>query len=124
MLALIADMPPGVVGVEARGTVTAEDYEHVLVPAVEVARGQAVDGRVSIFYVLGRDFPDFSAGAAWEDTKLGLGHLRNWRRLAIVTDAEWLHHAIHGLGWLMPREIKVFRHAQADDALAWVSGAV
>jgi SpoIIAA-like len=121
MLGVIADLPPGVVGVEAQGKVTAEDYQHVLVPAVEAAREQTADGRVSILYVLGSDFPDYSAGAAWEDTKLGLGRLRSWRRIAVVTDAEWLHHAIHGLGWLMPGEVKVFGIADVGDARAWVS---
>ena len=121
MLTLIADMPPGVVGVEAQGKVTSEEYEGVLVPAVEAAERRSPDGRGSVLYVLGSDFPDYSAGAAWEDTKLGLGHLRNWRRIAVVTDAEWLHHAIHGLGWLMPGEVKVFRLHQADDARSWVT---
>jgi hypothetical protein len=121
MLTLIADLPPGVVGVEAQGKVTSEEYEGVLVPAVEAAKSESADGRVSVLYVLGHDFPDYSAGAAWEDSKLGLGHLRSWRRIAVVTDADWLHHAIHGLGWLMPGEVKVFRPQHADDARAWVT---
>jgi len=37
VLTLIEDLPPGVVGVEAHGNVTAGDYERVLVPAVEAA---------------------------------------------------------------------------------------
>ena len=38
MLSLIEDLPAGVVGIEAGGKVTAEDYEQVLIPAVEAAR--------------------------------------------------------------------------------------
>jgi hypothetical protein len=41
VLRLIEDLPEGIVGVEARGTVTAEDYERVLVPAVEARASPA-----------------------------------------------------------------------------------
>ena len=71
-------------------------------------------------YVLGHEFPDYSAEAAWEDTKLGLGHLRSWERIAIVSDAEWLRRAIHGLGWIMPGEVRIFGLDELDSARDWV----
>jgi hypothetical protein len=123
MLTLIEGLPDGVVGVEAHDKVTAEDYERVLVPAVEAARA-AGDGKVRILYVLGHDFPDYTAGAAWEDTKLGLGHLRAWERIAVVSDAEWLRRAIHGLGWLMPGEVRIFELSELDAAREWVASSL
>ena len=124
MLTLIEELPEGVVGIEARGKVTAEDYERVLVPAVEAARARSGDGRVRLLYVLGHEFPDYTAGAAWEDAKLGLGHLRSWERIAIVGDADWLRHAVAGLGWLMPGEIKVFGLQEVGSAREWVSSVL
>ena len=121
MLTLIEDLPDGVVGVEALGKVTAEDYERVLAPAVEAARTRSADGRIRLLYVLGREFPDYTAGAAWEDAKLGLGHPRSWERIAIVGDADWLRRAVGGLGWLMPGEIKVFGLHEVDSARGWVA---
>jgi hypothetical protein len=120
MLKLIEDLPEGVVGVEARDKVTAEDYENVLVPAVEAAR-RAGDGKVRLLYVLGDDMPDYTTGAAWEDAKIGLGHLRSWERIAVVSDEDWLRRAIGGLGWLMPGEIRVFDMDDLDDAREWVA---
>jgi hypothetical protein len=38
-----------------------------------------------------------------------------------VSDAESLRHAVHGLGWMMPGEVKAFQLAEADDARAWVT---
>ena len=121
MLTLIEDLPADVVGVEARGKVTSEDYERVLVPAVEAATAKALDGRISLLYVLGHEFPDYTAAAAWEDAKLGLGHMRAWERIAIAGDADWLRHAVHGFGWLMPGEIRVFALDELDSARAWVT---
>ncbi|HET6849956.1 MAG TPA: STAS/SEC14 domain-containing protein [Gaiellales bacterium] len=121
MLTVIPDLPAGVVGVEAQGQVSASDYEEVLVPAVDAAREAAPDGKVRLLYVLGSDFPDYTAGAAWEDAKLGLGRIRSWERIALVSDAEWLRRAIHGLGWMMPGEVKVFETDQTANARAWVA---
>jgi stage II sporulation SpoAA-like protein len=42
-------------------------------------------------------------------------------RPAIVGDADWLRHAIHGLGWLMPGEVKIFGLGELDDAKVWVT---
>jgi hypothetical protein len=121
MLKLIPDLPAGVVGVEAEGQVTATDYDRVLKPAVDAAGQTVGDGKVRLLYVVGSDFPDYTAGAAWEDAKLGLGRIRSWERIAIVGDAEWLRRAIHGLGWMMPGEVRMFTTAEADDARAWVT---
>jgi hypothetical protein len=121
LLALIPDLPATVVGVEAHDKVTAEDYENVLIPAVEAAESASSDGKVRMLYVLGAEFPDFSAGAAWEDTKLGLGRLRHWERIAVVADAQWLRRAIHALGWAMPGEVRVFASDELDEARAWVT---
>jgi SpoIIAA-like len=123
VLTPITGLPPTVVGVEAHGRITAADYETVLIPAVEAAEAAAGDGKVRMLYVLGREFPDYTAGAAWEDTKLGLGHIRHWERIAVVGDADWLRHAIHALGWAMPGEARAFRSSELDDARAWVTAA-
>jgi hypothetical protein len=121
VLTLIPDLPATVVGVEAHENVTAEDYEKVLIPAVEAAEAASSDGKVRMLYVLGREFPDFSAAAAWEDTKLGLGRFRHWERIAVVSDADWLRRTIHALGWAMPGEVRVFESDDLDEARAWVT---
>jgi hypothetical protein len=121
MLTLIPDLPRAVVGVEARETVTADDYEKVLIPAVEAAKAATTDGKVRMLYVLSPEFPDFTAGAAWEDTKLGIGRFRHWERIAVVGDAEWLRHAIHALTWAMPGEVRVFASDDLNEARGWVT---
>ena len=39
MLTILDDMPPGVLGVQASGKLTAEDYTQVLGPAIAAATG-------------------------------------------------------------------------------------
>jgi hypothetical protein len=121
VLTLISDLPDAVVGVRAHEKVTAEDYEKVLVPAVEAAEAASGDGKIRMLYVLGEEFPDFSAGAAWADTKLGLGRIRDWERIAVVSDADWLRRTVHALSWMMPGEVKVFAAHDLDEAREWVT---
>jgi SpoIIAA-like len=121
VLIVIPDLPATVVGVEARERVTSDDYEKVLIPAVEAAEAASGDGKVRLLYVLGPEFPEFTAGAAWEDAKLGLGRLRHWERIAVVGDADWLRRAIHALGWAMPGEVRVFASNELGEARAWVA---
>jgi len=121
MMKLMEGLPPGVVGVEAEGQVTAEDYETVLVPAVEAARASAPDGHVSLLYVLGHEMPDYTVGAGWQDAKLGLGRLRSWNRIAVVSDTDWVRHAIHSVGWLVPGDVAVYPVQELDEARAWVT---
>jgi hypothetical protein len=123
VLTLIPDLPDTVVGVEAHEKVNAEDYEKVLVPAVEAAEAASSDGKISMLYVLGEKFPDFSAGAAWEDTKLGVGRFRHWERIAVVSDSDWLRRSVHALSWMMPGDVKVFAAEALDEARDWVTAS-
>ena len=59
----------------------------------------------------------------WDDMKFGLGtgltHLSAWERMALVSDAPWVHHAITLFGWLVPGAVRVFPLAELDDATRW-----
>jgi SpoIIAA-like len=119
MISLIEGLPDEVVAAEAKGKVTADDYESVLVPAVERARERF--GKVRLLYVIGEDFESFSAGAMWDDTKLGLEHPRSWEKLALVTDVDWIRRTFHMVGWMIPGELKIFANAELEDAKRWVT---
>jgi len=104
MIKVIHDMPPGTVGLEAVGKVTAEDYEQVLKPALEDA---LTHKDVRLMYVLGEEFDTHAPEAAWADTRLWARNMNAWERIAVVSDADWLEHSLKTLGWLVPGEIKV-----------------
>jgi hypothetical protein len=63
-----------------------------------------------------------SPGALWQDLKVGIEHLRGWKRIAIVTDIEWVTHLTGLFGWMTPGETKVFPLQQRGEAIAWVAG--
>ncbi len=72
-------------------------------------------------YVLGDQFEGYTAGATWEDTKLGFGHLHKWKRCAVVTNHDWVRHLIGVFAWMMSGEIKVFDVTDEAAAIAWAA---
>ncbi len=119
MIDLIPDLPDNVLGIEAKGEVTGEDYEQVLIPAVE--RHLEGHDKVRLLYLLGADFDGYAMAAIWDDTKIGMEHLFSWERIAVVTDHDAYRRLVKGFGFLIPAKVKVFDLAELDAAKAWIS---
>ena len=119
MLERLLDLPDSVVGIRASGEVTGDDYREVLIPAVDAA----LQGghKVRLLYVFGEDVTGFSAGAAWQDTKVGMGHYTRWEKVAVVSDKEWLRHSVNIFGYLIPGEIRAYSTREEADARAWIA---
>ena len=119
MIELIEGLPDGVVGLEAVGEVTADDYSSVAYPAVETALSR--HKKISLLHVLGERFTGYEDGGGWADAKLGALHAFSWRRIAVVTDLDHVRKQVKRAGWLVPGEMKLFSNAQRAEAQAWVS---
>jgi hypothetical protein len=76
--------------------------------------------KLRLYYELGPEFMGLDAGAMWEDFKVGVGHLSRWERAAVVTDVEWMRHAVNAFRFLMPGQMRVFPTADAAEARAWI----
>jgi hypothetical protein len=119
MIERINDVPEGVIGFEAVGNVTADDYRTTVIPAFEALRASGASAR--ILYVIGSRFEHFSTGAMWADAKLEFQHV-HWARAAVVTDVDWVHHLAGAFGWLVPGKFKTFGLDGLDAARSWVAG--
>jgi hypothetical protein len=118
MIQELSDLPEGVIGFEASGKIRAEDYRDVVLPALERA---AATGEVRFVMVM-RDFDGMSGGAVWQDLKVGIEHLRAWKRIAVVTDITWMRDLTSLFGWMTPGEVKTFRIAELPEATEWAAG--
>ena len=74
MLKRIINLPGSLVGVEASGTVTTEDYNNVMNPLLKELHAQGK--KVRFLYHFGPNFEDLTANAAWHDFKIGMQHFR------------------------------------------------
>lgn len=122
MIRLLGDMPSGVLGFEAVDDVEKEDYEDVLVPAIENAIAE--HGKVRLVYVLGHEFDDYEGEAVWEDVKLGTRHSASFERMALVTDAKWAGPAVRVFSVLWPGQARAFRLAELEAAKRWAAADI
>ena len=119
MIALIEELPAGVVGLEAVGDVSSDDYTTVANPAVE--RALERHGKIRLLHVLDDRFTGYTAGGMWDDAKLGLAHPRSLERIAVVTDHRRIRRLVKAAGWSVPGEMRLFSNAERAEAEAWVS---
>jgi hypothetical protein len=120
MIEPLAGLPEGVIGFEARGEIHSDDYTSVLIPAIDEQIAAGNDLRIVLVF---ERWDGFSSGAAWEDMKLGLEHFTHWKRIALVTDLDWMVHLTQLFGWMTPGEMKRFPLAERDAAVAWAAGS-
>ena len=117
MITEMTGLPAGVVGFEIDGKVDAADYRgvvnRVLTPAFEA-------GEVRCVIVI-TAFDGMSGGALVEDLKMGVEHVRGWKRIALVSDIDWVTHLTHLFGWMTPGEVKTFSLSERSAALDWVA---
>jgi hypothetical protein len=110
---------PDVVAISAKGHITAADYETVLSPLIRerIAR----QGKVKLLYILGQEFEGVSAGAALDDAGLGLMHLGDFARIAVVTDVAWIRWGVRLFSPLFRCPVRVFGNADLDTAGSWIA---
>jgi hypothetical protein len=118
----LRDLPEGTFGFRVSGTITRDEYDQMLDPVLAaLKRGETIN----LLTVAEDDFHGLDGEALWEDMKaaaaVGLKHRKAWRRLAVVTNKDWMRRGIAGFGWLYPGEMRVFDLGQLDAAKAWVA---
>jgi hypothetical protein len=113
----LTDLPAGVIGFEVTGKATAEDFRDIVLPAFERA---AKNGKIRAVIVI-PEFKGMTTGGLWQDLKLGVPHLRDWKRIAIVTDIEWIRHMTRMFDWMTPGDVQLFALDARDEAVSWVA---
>jgi hypothetical protein len=117
----LEELPGGVIGFRASGTIDASDYRDHLVPAIEAA--VEAHGKVNLVVVLGDDFDHLSLGATWEDAKLVGLPLSSWGRAAVVTEHKVVADLATAFGGLVPGGFRVFPLDEERAAIDWVAEA-
>ncbi|MFT5357514.1 MAG: hypothetical protein ACI9KE_004751 [Polyangiales bacterium] len=112
------DLPDDVLGFRAVGTLTAGVYERDIIPAIETRL--ATHAHLKLLVQLGPEFEGYTAGAAWDDAKVGLMHMGDFTRVAIVTNVEGFRTASTLFAPLMKGEVHVFANSELPIAKEWI----
>ena len=118
MLKLIEDLSPDVIGIEANGKVTHEDYQNILIPKAEAMMAK---GPIKMLYVIGADFTGYELEALWDDGAFGVKHWPDFSRVAVVADLAWLRAAVSMFKPFFPSEVRLFRLAELAAVKTWIA---
>jgi len=118
----LTDLPSGVLGFRASGKIMSDEYRRMIEPIyAALERGE----QLNIYFELGDDFSGLDLGALLQDVRaagsVGLKHRSSWRRMALVTDKDWVRHGASVFGWLAPGELRLFALGEGDAARAWIA---
>ena len=119
MITKITDLPAHAIGFTASGHVTKSDYDNILLPAVKELAQRT--GSIYYLFVIETNLGNFSAGAWWDDIKVGLQHLTQWKKIAVVSDNTAVERLTHTFGFVIPGEVKAYKLSELQQAKAWVS---
>jgi SpoIIAA-like len=122
MIDMLPEMPAGVTGIRVSGRLRGDDLREFK-PAMEK---QLKTGEIRIVEVIASDYEGFGPGGLVEDLKMGFGalfqHHSAFKRIAVVTDKEWVAHTLHVLAWMVPGELALFGLDELERAKEWAAG--
>ncbi|GGH17964.1 STAS/SEC14 domain-containing protein [Sphingobacterium alkalisoli] len=119
MITEIISLPENLIGFEAKGEVTADDFKNVVIPKVTAFIDR--HDKINYMLVLNTDVSNFTTGAWLQDAWLGLKDLAKWNRAAIVSDNDTIKKITEVFTKVMPGEFKVFEHTRYNEAVQWAS---
>ncbi|WP_025737559.1 STAS/SEC14 domain-containing protein [Mycobacterium genavense] len=122
MIEVLDDMPAGVTGIRVSGRLNSDDLRDFKPAMEELVKTD----EIRIVEVIASDYEGFGSGGLVEDLKLGLGavfrHHSAFKRIAVVSDKEWVGHTLHALAWMIPGELAVFGLDELERAKQWAAG--
>lgn len=122
MIELLPDMPEGVTGIRVSGRLRGDELREIKPAMEELFK----TGGIRIVEGIASDYEGFGPGGLVEDLKMGFGavlpHHSAFKRIAVVSDKEWVAHILHALAWMVPGELAVFGLDDLERAKAWAAG--
>ena len=117
MLMQITHPAVDVVATKASGTLTAADYEQVLIPALDAALERSP--KIAWYYEM-VDFTGWKPRALWDDLSYGVKHAKDFRKIAIVGDKKWEEWMASVMDPFTSGEVKFFPLQEKNIAWDWV----
>ena len=103
----------------AHGVITGEDYEKVMIPAIE--EKLKANAKIRFLYHLGSDFKGYTTAAIWDDAKLGCRFARFFEKIAVVTDVPWMVTAVKFCSLFVNCPVKIFSNKELVEARDWLT---
>lgn len=122
MIEVLRDMPEGVTGIRVSGRLRRDDIREF----TPTMRTMLDSPEIRIVEVIADDYEGFGPGGLLEDMRQGFGalfrHHSAFKRVAVVSDKDWVGHTLHALAWMVPGELALFGLDELEQAKQWAAG--
>jgi len=119
MIEIMKGVPNNAVGFRASGIIIHDDFTRIVIPVIEkIIENQ---GTLNYLLVLDPSIKNNCLEAWWEETLLNLKNLREWHRVAVVSNSEEIKDFTYLFSLVSPGEFKAFLHGELQEAIDWVS---
>ena len=118
MIEILPETRSDMLVIQASKKLTANDYEHILIPALETIL--TAHGKIKGVIYISEDFQGWELKAIWDDAKFGIQHRKDFDKLAIVGGKSWIEWITKMGALLTSAEIKFYEEAQLINAISWV----
>jgi len=119
MVELLNDFPPYVAAYKATGHVHKDEYEQVVMARINEVAAQYE--KINFLVLMDTDVWDYSFGSLVDYVKMTFEHFKQWNRLAIISNEQWLGKIYEVFGGLVYGKVKSFELNQYEEAKQWVS---
>lgn len=119
MITHLTDVPANVVAFRATGEVTKDDYDKVVIPAIDAL--VAKQDSINFLLIVDTAMKNFTIGALLKDLGVGLKHFTKWHKMAIVSEEADVIKFTDYFSYIAPGEAKGFDHSRIEEAKQWVS---
>lgn len=120
MIELKSGIPDHVVAARITGDISGQEFDTLFKPAVDAVLAKYA--RANIILELPEGVPGRKAGKdLWSSGKLSMADLRQFDKLALVSDLDWVRKVTGMFGLFAPCTMKRFAADAFDDALQWVT---
>jgi hypothetical protein len=119
MIEVLDGFPPNVAAFKASGQVTKQDYDTVVMPKVDAMVKK--HHKINFLLDLETDVGNFTMGAWVNDALVGLKHLTDFKKVAIISHQENVKKVTNIMGHFVPGTYKGFTAEELEEAKKWVS---
>ena len=116
VLQIEEDLSKGIMALAVTGKLEREDYDFL---GQEFERMVSQHDKFRLLIEL-KDFHGWTAGAAWEDTKMGVRYYSHIARMAIVGENKWEKGMTLFVKPFTRAEVRYFDTSDSDAAVQWI----
>lgn len=115
---ILSGYPADVLAIKASGIISSANYKDMIEPALKEKTAQ--HDKLKLLYILDDEFKGATSSALWDDAKLSITYFNSFKKVALVTDIEWIRKATKFFSPLIPGEIELFDLEDLKEASSWI----